>query len=52
MTCEVGGLDPGRYDLEAAVYEAGSGELLLVSGATAEAQSTGQVLLLGEVDVP
>lgn len=52
MPCEVVGLDPGRYDLEVAVYEAGSGEVLPVSSATEGAQSTGQVLLLGEVDVP
>jgi hypothetical protein len=50
--CDLDGVSAGRYQLAAVVYEPRSGAVLTASSAGPPAQSVGEVLLLGEVDVP
>jgi hypothetical protein len=52
MTCDLNKVSAGRYQLQVAVYEPTSGQVLSVSGAPDQVLHGGQVLRLGEVDVP
>jgi hypothetical protein len=52
VVCEIGPLPPGRYRLEIVVYDSMSGEALAVSGAGEQQQAVGQVLPLGEIELP
>jgi len=49
VTCDLSGMPAGRYQLAVAVYEPRSGETLTASKS---GQPAGQILPLGEVDVP
>jgi len=49
VTCDLSGMLAGRYQLAVAVYEPRSGEVLTASRS---GQPAGQILPLGEVDVP
>ena len=52
ISCDLSGVPDGRYQLTIVVYEPRSGEVLTASSTGQLRQSAGQVLLLGEVDVP
>jgi hypothetical protein len=49
IVCDLDGISAGRYGLAVVVYDPRSGDVLNASGT---GQSVGQVLRLGEVDVP
>lgn len=52
VACDPSGVPAGRYQLAVVVYGLRSGEVLTASSTGQLVQSAGQVLLLGEVDVP
>jgi len=52
VVCDLSGVPAGRYQLAVVVYGLRSGEVLTASSPGQLVQSAGQVLLLGEVDVP